>query len=121
MKKIRYVVLIIALIVSTGLKSEEIQKVIIDDMYFDHITATADGGYLSLSLLLDKDAEYNILTKHDANGRILWKKNLGDDVVWDFVELEDGSLVFVGKRYNIYADGGVIYFKLSPCGDFLWG
>lgn len=29
------------------------------------------------------------------------EKNLGDDVVWDFVELEDGSLVFVGKRYNV--------------------
>jgi hypothetical protein len=45
----------------------------------------------------------------------------GDDFLYDFTQLSDGRLVFVGKKYNTSSEGGVWTFVTDSTGkEILW-
>ncbi len=66
-----------------------------------------------------------IIRKIDANGIVLWKKEIGGDEpdnIYSMVSTKDGGIICTGKTesYNDKSYGDIITFKLSTTGEILW-
>ena len=93
------------------------------------IQPTADGNYLVCGMYANDDWLHpdphgtgGILIKLNPEGDTLWWKWYGDDIydllIYDMVQLADGSIVCVG--YRIYDQSEPILAKFSPDGEVLW-
>ncbi|MDZ7742520.1 MAG: T9SS type A sorting domain-containing protein [Bacteroidota bacterium] len=101
--------------------------------YSDHVAmlcSTNDGNFVSAYSLADSMLGPNdpisriCLTKMNNQGNIIWSKLYGASALFNYVfnikELNDGSLIVVGRTTDAFPANSGWLLKLSSEGDSIW-